>query len=197
MEKMKKTAKGIEIFLKILFWVTVVCTVITVVFSLVMGFAGENAFLQQNGQFGVSLAGVNVYLGSGAPAEASTRAYWFIAAGMAIVSGIGCACVLRVLKNVVGPMKEGRPFAESVSRDLRRLGWISIVCGVAVNIFDGIGKDLVAKALTEFDALGQGAAVSVSHGLNVTFFVAAAFCFLFSFVFRYGNELQELSDETL
>ena len=48
--------------------------------------------------------------------------------GMILVSAAGWYC-LRVLREILSPMKEGRPFAEGVSEKIRKLAWTVLAGG--------------------------------------------------------------------
>ncbi|MCQ2431207.1 MAG: DUF2975 domain-containing protein [Clostridia bacterium] len=117
----------------------------------------------------------------------------------AMASGlVVCAVMAYALKQIHGilaPMKEGAPFSASVGTRFSRLGWFTVIAGIALNIFNAIGKTLLVKILAPMlDGVTQ---VSVQHSFSLNFIIIAFLLFLLSYVFRYGAELQRLSDETL
>jgi hypothetical protein len=102
----------------------------------------------------------------------------------------------RLVRKILAPMKDGLPFSEGVSANLKKLGWYSIACGVLFNVLDLIGKGMLAKALIASSAAGP-VSYSVQHNIDLTFILTAFVFFLCSYIIRYGEELQRLSDETV
>ena len=96
---------------------------------------------------------------------------------------------LHIFRRILRPMKEGQPFAETVSADMRRLGWLVLIAGGALSLIGLFNEQTIT---TPNDTL-----MVKTRQLDVTFLGVAAMLFLFSYIFRYGEELQRLSDETL
>ena len=92
-------------------------------------------------------------------------------------------------------MREGRPFDAGVSGRLRLLGWVSIAWGVVINLYNLLLCGWIGRVLQSLD-VGAGT-LEMEHVLDGSFLVIALLLFLFSYIFRYGEELQKLSDETL
>lgn len=117
---------------------------------------------------------------------------------LALAAGWYC---IRVLREILVPMKEGRPFVSGISRKLRKLGWTVMISGALVEIGGRLAEifNLKAYRITEF--FTNPVVESVKVGGNTTIFcwsIPAGLLVLFlSFVFRYGEELQQQSDETL
>lgn len=106
---------------------------------------------------------------------------------------------LRVLREILSPMKEGRPFEAGTSRKLRKLAWAVLVGGGVAEVARVLGAVFELKAY-EIERLFDPALVSdVSFNYNIRlwFVVAALIIFFLSYVFRYGEELQREADETL
>ena len=94
---------------------------------------------------------------------------------------------LHIVRRILQPMKRGEPFATSVSADMRRLGFIVLIVGGALSLADAVGQAYTV----ERDLVLQ------MHRVDISFLVVSAIVFLFSYIFRYGEELQRQADETL
>ncbi|MBR4657888.1 MAG: hypothetical protein IKP26_01360 [Clostridia bacterium] len=125
---------------------------------------------------------------------------------MALVSAIiplaaGWYCI-RVLRGILAPMKEGRAFAEGISKKIKKLGWTALIGGGLVEIAR-IAEDFFfvrAYRLDEIISHPSVESVGAAFGpgsVHPWFIFAALVMFFLSFVFRCGEELQRQSDETL
>lgn len=80
-----------------------------------------------------------------------------------------------------------------------RLAALSLVIGVVLNVSE-VANRLLTEHVYGYAALFTGekiAAVSVHNKLDLSRLVVSGVLVLLSCVFRYGQELQQLSDETL
>ena len=116
----------------------------------------------------------------------------------AVCSFIGILCV-KAIRGILAPMKEGKPFASETSKNLRKLGWLSLILGVAMQVMEAVS--LYSLFIVQnMDALLISE--KITHvGVNISFdpgfLIITAVFFLLAYVFRYGEQLQTLSDETL
>ena len=107
-------------------------------------------------------------------------------------------CVLCV-RSILQPMKEGLPFHDTVCRSLKKMAKYTLVLGIAGN---AIKLSSTLMLVREYDLLRLLLSDKVTHvtfneSFDLGFLVIAAALLLLSYVFRYGQELQQLSDETL
>lgn len=105
----------------------------------------------------------------------------------------------RLIRGILKPMKQGRPFEKEVSVNLKRLGILVLTGGVLLN---AAGFIVMATIFREFEIgkLFDSQAVSgytIEYIVRPDFIVFALLLFLLSYVFRYGEKLQTESDETL
>lgn len=111
------------------------------------------------------------------------------------IAGIcyGLHCFRRILK----PVAQGNPFYPTVGKDIRKLGIVYIVMGIAENLM-GVAESLfenhVFSSLINSDLASY---VSANYTMEGTSLIVAAILFLLSYIFEYGVQLQQLSDETL
>ena len=107
--------------------------------------------------------------------------------------GVGC------IREILRPMTEEKPFDAIVSTNLNKLARLSINLGILYNIII-----LSEQIMTVFvyDLPGLLISEKITHiggmfTLDLTFVIYWAILMLLSYVFRYGEGLQQLSDETL
>ena len=118
---------------------------------------------------------------------------------LALVVCIFARLCVTCIRQILQPMTENAPFSGTVSTNLKKLAKYSVILGIAVNaiqLFSNImlvlGYDLHLLLLSE----------KITHlefffTFDPTFLVVAVVFLLLSYIFRYGEELQQLSDETL
>ena len=91
------------------------------------------------------------------------------------------------------------PFDVSVSNHLKNLAKYILVGGIVFNILE-VCRIMQFKQTINFDLLFNTKYVTQINfdiRLHLSFLVFAALIYLLSYIFRYGQELQQLSDETL
>jgi len=120
-----------------------------------------------------------------------------------LVMGIGVAIIaklcVRTIRQVLAPMTRGEPFHSEVSGHLRKLGWLSLILGLAAQIMEAVSM-LTIAAMYRLDQLlvsDRIYMVEVAPSLDLSILIVPAVFFLLAYVFKYGAELQTLSDETL
>lgn len=106
---------------------------------------------------------------------------------------------VKEIRRILIPMIQGEPFRSVVGQGLNKLAKYSLVLGIIGNvtilaeeIFTVFILDLPSLLLSE-----KISHISFNYEFDLAFLVVAAVLLLTSYVFRYGEELQQLSDETL
>ena len=138
-----------------------------------------------------------------APAYAPGK--WLILAQAAFTLLVSCRLFydgrrgIGYIREILKPMTEEKPFDSVVSTNLKKLAKLSIVLGILVNIII-----LSEQIMTVFvyDLPGLLISEKIVHvagmfKIDLTFLIYWAILMLLSYVFRYGESLQQLSDETL
>ena len=138
-------------------------------------------------------------------AEAYAPSKWLVLvqASLILVTGGRLAYAGRegigYIREILHPMTEGKPFDSIVSTNLKKLAKLSIELGILYNILL-----LIDQIMTVFvyDIPGLLISEKITHvggmfNIDLTFLIYWAFLMLLGYVFRYGEELQQLSDETL
>lgn len=107
--------------------------------------------------------------------------------------------MVKAVRQILEPMKMAQPFHNIVSTNLKKLARYSCVLGIKLNLMNIISKILVIKAYDLHILLLSERIPQLEFHLNfdLSFLFIAAVLLLLSYIFRYGEELQQLSDETL
>ncbi len=130
--------------------------------------------------------------------QVSIHFMWMNGASMLIALVVICfGC--RYVRKILAQMILGNPFHRTVSDNLKKLSYITLGYGILGNIFAWIntyfGFYLFGlKSLAENEGI---ASVHANYELDTRFVLIFAVFLLTSYIFRYGSELQQLSDETL
>lgn len=103
------------------------------------------------------------------------------------------------VRGILQPMIEEKPFDSSASLNLRKLAKLSIRMGILGNIIS-LSQQIVTVFAFDLPGLLVGekiAKVGSNFQVDLTFLVYWAILMLLSYVFHHGQQLQQLSDETL
>ena len=130
---------------------------------------------------------------------------WLVLLQAAITLLVSCRLMydgrkgVGYIREILLPMKEEKPFDSVVSTNLGKLARLSINLGVLYNIII-LSEQIIAVFV--YDLPGLLISVKITHvggmfTVDLTFVVYWAILLLLSYVFRYGEELQQLSDVTL
>ena len=130
---------------------------------------------------------------------------WLILAQAAFTLLVSCRLFydgrrgIGYIREILKPMIEEKPFDSIVSTNLKKLARLSIVLGIMINIIM-LAEQIVVVFL--YDLPGLLISEKITHvtgmfKIDLTFLIYWAILMLLSYVFRYGESLQQLSDETL
>ncbi len=199
MKKLIPTAKKIDAFVKALFWVIAIAGGVSVV---LFGFNIILYFIDPNQATLIETTLELDYLTLHPTAEyvpSIPLTYWIVNYAF-LLTGITVLCFwLQALRNVLQPMTQGLPFHETVAVNLKKLAWINIVMGVISNLLTWADSMVMLhhchiKELFDTTKVGL---ISVEHHLDLNFLLLSLALFVLSYVFRYGQQLQQEVDELL
>ena len=120
-----------------------------------------------------------------------------------LISGcLGCIAIrygLKVIRSILAPMKEGRPFDGEVPAGLRKLAWVCLVGGGLIQLLGIASRILLVNALPMDMIFSSPAIESVEYVYMFDFGFVWMFIvmILLARIFEYGQKLQQESDETL
>ena len=197
MNKLSKSAKVLSILLNILCWTVLLGSLLYGLNAVrTLSVADRSVDTTING---VTLDYLKLYARNGIPVNTAALKKTAAVTLFVYFLEVPLMCWgLQLLRKVLKPMAEHRPFS-GTSKILQQLGWISLGITFLANVTDYWLHSIIehgyhlaelfnGSPITEVDFLFQP---------DYTFLLAAAVFFLLSWVFRYGEELQQLSDETV
>lgn len=130
---------------------------------------------------------------------------WLVLLQAAITLAVGCRLAydgrrgVGYIREILHPMTEGKPFDTIVSTNLKKLAKLSINLGILYNIIL-LSEQIMTVFVFDLPALLISEKIvhaGSMFSVDLTFLIYWAILLLLSYVFRYGEELQQLSDETL
>ena len=116
-----------------------------------------------------------------------------------VLAGTFTCYAIRVLKQIFQPMSQGLPFSCSVSKSIRKIAWVQLVYGIIKVVLETITNVVFYKTLDIASLFNpeKVTACNLSIVSDGSFLIWFVILLLLSHVFRYGETLQQLSDETL
>lgn len=203
MEKMQLTAKKLDTFFRILQIFISIALVASLVGLAIIG--AYFLFDLSSAIIGTGYGSVEIGFLELEIAESYPLSRDVIILGAAGELALGFLCLLtgrvciQCVRNILAPMAAGTPFSSEVSKNLGALARQSLSLGIKLNLMELLGNILAVQA---YDLTGLLLSENITHvtanyTFDLGFVVVAAVFWLLSFVFRYGEQLQQLSDETL
>lgn len=115
-----------------------------------------------------------------------------------VITIIACLCI-RSLKRILLPIELGQPFRTGAGRELHRLSRLCMGLGFAENISHLWSMILIETGYDLKTMLLTGPITDVRMNVQVrpAWFLVSAVVLILSMVFTQGEQLQQLSDETL
>ena len=138
-------------------------------------------------------------------AEAYAPGKWLVLAQAAITLLVSCRLFydgrrgIGYVREILKPMIEEKPFASIVSTNLKKLAKLSIILGILVNIII-LSEQIMTVFVYNLPELLISEKITHVAGMfkiDLSFLIYWAILTLLSYVFRYGESLQQLSDETV
>lgn len=197
--KLSKTANTLGTITRVVEKAFLVCAIVCALCAVLVLLFGQKMFASTT----------NFTLSLGTLSLALTPEYRPSADSLCLFASLGClggAAVLlvcwfaaRTLKRILATMAQGRPFAPGTDRQIRHLGWFTLIFGGLSSLLSAALSVVITLRVPVgemFDpaVVSQG---SVNLDFSLDFLWIAALIFLLSYVFRYGQQLQQESDETL
>ena len=197
-KKLMKSATVIDRILKILQGFAIAGVIVAAIFIPLTAILGEKIIADASrlnlGVLDLRLADAKAYLDM---ADIKTSIIVMLI-GMILTSAAIWYC-LRVLREILAPMKEGTPFAAGMAGKVRKLGWTVLIGGFVAEVGYRLSQLFEARAYQIERLLNMEAIASVDYNYSVSlwFVFAALILFFLSYIFRCGEELQKEADETL
>lgn len=203
MNKLTKTAKRLDAFFK---FVQILFTVLTIIAFIVVGLLGICRLVVDDPEFFVSevetlsIGFLDLQIGADyAPASDVMLLEAFV---LLILAGVLCLLgrlEVKYIRAILEPMKQGQPFTQSASTYLKKMAILGIIIGFALNCI-GLAEQIFMAAAYDLPSLlisEKVIHIAINYHFDFDFLLYSAILLLLSYVFSYGAQLQELSDETL
>ena len=194
MKKLISTAKVLDAFAGILQVMSLVAAIIFVVSIVMLSVFNVEAYAFSAT---IELGHFSFGLSSFDPQTVQQQFLWMALPAVAVL--VALHLISRVIRSILKPMKEGRPFDTAVSANLRKLSWIVLIGG-GVSSLAQLAAEAAMYRLFDFSSLflsDRITSCTLNWEPDTTFVFLFLILFLLSCVFRYGEELQAQSDETL
>ena len=194
---MIKSSKIIDRILRILQGFMIAFAAVSVIFIVLSFTVGEKIVRDASC---IALGNLSLYLSESAiPDYPALRKCIVIDLAAVIVMVTAGWYLLHVIRQILMPMKDGRPFESGVSSKVRKLAWTTLLGGAVIEVCRvfGIIAELKAYDLTLLLDPETVQRFAYNYSFDMSFIVIACILFFLSLVFRYGESLQRQSDETL
>ncbi len=203
MNNLSKTAKTLDNFFHILQVLLSILCVAAIVGLAIIGagflFNLDPTTIGTNYEL-IDLAFIELEV---AAAYAPTFQVMLLHAAVNLALGFVTAFIGRIgvkyIRQILQPMTQNQPFNSIVSNNLKKSATLSIILGVCYNLVTLVDQ-LMAVFVLDVPSLlisEKITHVTVNYSFDFTFLAVSGTLFLLSYIFRYGEELQQLSDETL
>ena len=143
-----------------------------------------------DGGFSIKLGNYSLLLNQEYSSQQLTSLHFMTFANVALFGTLSCY-IIRVLLNVFEPMSQGKPL-KKLAYAILIMGIISLVLQIATNLIFYNVFDI--PSLFNADRVESCSISIVSDGSFIIWFFILR---LVGHIFKYGETLQQLSDETL
>lgn len=206
MDRLMKTAKRLDTFFKVLqkiIKITMIVMVCVLGVLTIANVVNPNAIIA-NGFYSVDIGPITIKLAESYSPEDNNMvlAYAWIVMVLAAIAVIAVYYAFGQVRKILQPMSEGSPFHPTVSMNIRKVAYVSIIMGIVANVVSFIQTlnaiEIIEKLnLVEYIKDGSIQSITANFNIDMTFLVVFFLLLLMSYIFRYGEELQQQVDETL
>lgn len=200
-QKMMKTAATLDTVCRVLRKIEMIAMIVLVVaigVITVVHFINPDAVIGTDFNF-VDVGNITLEVPmESAPTNRQILVHTWIIALFAIGGGLVLYSILLQAEKILQPMKEGNPFHLSVAKNIRTMGVLLLALTFVENISQ-FALTAYANSMLKAHLLSQGSILSITSNfeLDLTGVLVFFILLLISYVFQYGAQLQQLSDETL
>lgn len=196
MEKITKTSNIIKTILKILFWISAVVSVVSLVAILIALFANGDATKVDN--LSITLGSYSLLLNQEYSLQQLTPLLCITLANVFIFGILSCYTI-KTLQSMFEPMSQGKPFSTTISSALKKLSYVVLLMGIIGIILQIATNYIFFNAFDIPTLFSKDRVISCSISIvsNGNFIIWFVILRLISLIFKYGETLQQLSDETL
>ena len=199
MNKMSTAAKILDRIIAVIFWITLAVSAICVIaigILAILSFSipGRSAWPLTTLTFG------SLELTLHPDAVPGNYGIYLLATILLMLLHVPVFCImLRTLRDTLKPFIACQPFHDTISLNLRKLAMLVVVQMVLGILGEAVLTGLIVSLFDPASLLRNDMVlnVSVNATADLTPLLFAGALYLLSKVFLYGQELQQLADETL
>lgn len=198
MDQIKKISKYLNRYFGVIKFINIAVIVIAIIISLFILFMDSDGEL-----FSITTLTMNwlsiEFSESIFPDYINSKIYFIILLIGACISVVIFLKLISNIRNILNDLIDGNIFKESMVNHIVDLSIISFTYGMFTNIFEFLDYRFFIDYSNLITLLENGTIVNteISYTFDFSFIVLSAIIYLLSYIFKYGVELQQLSDETL
>ena len=196
--KMTRVAKNLDIFANVGGKITASAGIVCILIAFLTIVFGSKMFV--DGNVTLNLDFIKFHLKDNAYVNEQFIKWYVFAAtlGGAIICFL-VYYVSSVFRKILAPMKNGRPFEVGISENLKKVGLGVLVGGFLSELVGVVARILLIKAYSIDELLASSAIdkTEFAFTMNLDFLLIACVILLLSYIFTYGQALQQEADETL
>lgn len=197
MNKITRSASIIRRILTVLLWAAAILVGIAIVATLLILFFAPDHMMQDM-QVSLTLGNYDLLL-TDKYTPRQLQSLMGITLANLVLFGIGGCWTLQILRKMFTPISQGCPFQSTVSKSLRKLAYVTLLFGFLNLILQGITNAIWYRTfdIPSLFASDRVASCSLRVVGDAGFVGIFILLLLLSWIFKYGEGLQKLSDETL
>jgi len=196
--KLTKTAEHLDTFAKVAARIFQIVGIVCLVFALFIPIVGDALFM--DGSLTLDLDFLKIHIADD---------YEVLSGAMKLYTAIGLITVAvlcfavwfagKIVRNILSPMKQGRPFEADIPSQLRKIAWLNLICGALLQIFSSVERLLLVRAYQMEQIFSSPAVERLEYvfAFDFGFVLISCVIFFLSYIFSYGQKLQQEVDETL
>ena len=200
MEKLMKTSKTVDTILKVVYKIMQVAGIILLVsigICIVAQFVDKLPMAELTS---VSVSDVELIFKEPIPIDSGKAVMEMVATLVVALLVIGITCyMIKLLRKVLAPMMVGQPFDGTVSKNIKKLGIAVIVNGLAIDVVESVMSSMAFYMydIAELIVSDNISKIMVNSEISLDSILVGVLVIMLSYVFHYGEQLQQQADETL
>lgn len=197
-QKMLRTARNLDTLVRVGGGIARAAAIVCGIFAVLVLVLGEKMY--QIGSLSVDLDFITLYLAEEYQTVTQPLILYTIV-GL-LIAAVLCVVIWRasvVLRRILAPMKEGRPFESDTPANLRKIAWLTLIGGALTQIAGIAERMILTKAFFIEELLSSPAisGIEYNYTLDLNFVLISCVILFLSYIFSYGQQLQQEADETL
>ncbi|MBQ9148788.1 MAG: DUF2975 domain-containing protein [Oscillospiraceae bacterium] len=196
--KMMSTAKKLDTFTRIVGEVFRAFSIVCAVFVVLVLIVGSDMFVP--GTLSLDLDFIKIHLAEDYQTISNMMKIYTIVSLVSV--GVLCLMVHRIstlVRQILAPMKDGRPFENHIPANLKKIAWLVLIGGAIAEVLGIVARILITHAYPMGQIFSSPAVAKLEYVYNMdfTFVLIAGILLFLSYIFSYGQALQQEADETL